>query len=649
MSPDNKPKIIIHEDLRNELTPQVQQGRQNPRASARRSEYITRKALGNKKLQETQPASVLSPAAITRAETSAILDRIFTQEPAQQQVPAPASQADKTAQSLQSEMGDTAAIRRDEALSETARGMGSGQLWQFAYYYQTYPAHNPATPPQETLKSAENLMQYLQYGLDKLKIPMPKLIAENFERLKQVLAAYNGEYMRLLKTSPHSIETLNENYLRHPKTVTLCAQLVDDLKRFGQDVYGELAETREREEQLEVLESPVGRQIQLRYPMLGQTYEAAPDALEIAKKDYLERLRQSAEKDLSSFNAAHGEDPNLSSQFAPKKVADFIVYETFHRIASLVDGLNLSAEEKTEILGSLPTVILNQHGSADNGTVSVVFGTDKPLPPRMGGEFETSLTTALLKAKLLGMAAYEDEVQIRWILQNYSRAVKDGRIQCLENANSAITISYKRGETQLTAENFYNPVSKNDEDFFGQLLALIHKNGNAALLKKELQDGIQTQQSGSKTFVAYGNAIDFHSSFMKTLDHLSHPLKKEADRTQSDMPPARKWETVQDAVNSYTLLRAYSVSALKEKNDELNTTESTINDLRLEKLRGIQEAHEVARHAYKKAQETLDWAEQRLLMLRGATNIFSRGIREKIDAVLDELAGMNNNDDSGNR
>jgi hypothetical protein len=624
MSPEHKPSIIIRVDL---LAGQAAQQADTKQAPAgHRAERTTRKNL-RRPQHETQPASVLSPATITRAETSAILDRIFTQE-------APSNEAPETLKTGQAPQGGTLDIKPGTS-AETGE-LNASRLLQFAYYYQAQPPFNPSASPQETLKNADALIYYLQYGLQKLKIPLPNRIDENHKKLKQVMEAYGAEYMRMIKEAPQAIASLNENYLRHPKTIALCRDLTDDLIRFGQDVYGELAEIREKEERLAILESPAGRQVQREHPLLGQTFEAAPDALETAKKDYHERLRVSVEKELASIYANTAGDPNFSSQFAPKNVAGFVVPETFNRISTLVDGLTLSAEEKAEVQSALPSAILNQHATADNGNINVVLGTDKPLPQRMGNEFETTVTQALLKAKLLCLAAYEHEDQIRWYLQNYARAIKGARIQCLGDANSAVTLSYRKDGAQLTDENFYGPVSENDEAFFGQLLAVMQKNGHARLLKRELEIGIQQQQSGSKTFVAFGLAADVQRYFMRTLDRLA-ATQKETGSSPSDMPPPQQLSTVPEAINAITNLRAYAVSVIAEKESAL-AQKNAVGDInRLANMQNLQEANERANRAEKETRAMREQVKAWLTSVRKETGFFSRGVREQIDRVLDEI------------
>jgi hypothetical protein len=628
MPENHKPSIIIRQDIRagqpQQTTPQTAET-SHPQKVAR-SERTTRRNLG--KRQETLPASVLSPMAITRAETNAILDRIFTQ--------------DQSSQTTEPVTGHPAMETQRDAANE----MNSAQLMQFAYYYQTFPSFDPATRPQDAAKSAENLFQYLQYGLQKLKIPMPKLLVEKSEKLKQILNTYNAKYTHLIRTSPHSISTLEEEFLRNPKVTALCTELIDDLKGFGQNVYEELADTREKEERLAILESPAGKHIQAQYPLLGQSYEAAPDNLEIAKKGYMERLSAAVEKELNATGSDFGDDPELAAQFAPKNVANFVAAVAFRRISSLVDGLNLTTEEKAEIQGQLPAFIVNQHISEDNCNVHVVFGTDKPLPARMGNEFETAVTQALLKAKLFCSAPYEREEVTKDLLLHFAHAFKGGRIQCLDNANSAITLSYKKNINPhffISQDDFYGPVSAQDEDFFGQFLALIQKNGKTPRLKKDFQTGIQTQNTGSKTFVAYGLAADVNRSFMKTLDRLSAPAKKEGPQTPSEMPASQQLNTVPEAIDVINDLRALAVWALKETHTTITQKDAGSDALRLNNLRNLEEAHEQTRRARNDASILREQFKAWLTGKKGKTGVFRRSIDPEIDQILAQIAALEKN------
>ncbi len=551
---------------------------------------------------ETMPFAPVSPGALTKRHAMDVLDGVFK----------PAA----------------------EGVKQTAAEITSTSCYQWASWFSQYPA----STPDKSYDDAEKLLGALYLGITQLQVGIPEEIRTKIQSLKTIITAYGTEYYRLVQTSrTGEISPLQQRTFSSPEFIA-AAGVIEDLKRFGQSIYGRLAERTAKEEQRAYLKSDEGKAVAGRYPQFAIPYEAAPHKVETAKKNYEEKLRQTVLK-----HFAHIEEENrllLHQQFPPEKIADFIAFKTTQFIHKAVEGVKsrLSDEEEAKLYESLPVTLTSMRKDEVTETAHVVFGTDRQIPAEYGTEFQLLVAQALLKAKALELAATGNQEDNVHFLQHYGHAMKGDGVQFTQDQNACIHLRHESKGGKFEAENFYTPIADRDADFFADYLVLAQKNGNVEGLKRIFQAAMETSFSHGRTMMAYGQAAELKIKFFKNLEFFS--VKK---RTDSQNPPPTYIEDTDEAIGTLADLQAKVLCLLALKDRTLSQQAAELAELRKKTDAHLGEKIKIgndANVAIRTAQEEAKTARDALTKEREQHTQFLREIRAKTGVMSRDIAAL---------
>jgi hypothetical protein len=500
------------------------------------------------------------------------------------------------------------------AAQQSAPVLHSGFWQNWANYYGKFPI------AASTVNDVEpHLIKPLDLALSRLKLAKPPHIEQSINIFRQGGQAFEA-------IAPH----------------------IETIRQFGCWIYSRLTILTRAEEDKVYIRSESGQKVLREHPDFARPYEVAPNELEIAKKDYRNKLRNATALHVTCMA---NENPPQSPRFSPAKVGEFIFEKTWTKISEAVKELKLPAQQEAALYQLLPVEIIPAGCFENSGNTQAYFRTAQPLPyvpaPNQPAQspadaftahaptdFRNLITRALLRAKVLQLAAYGDNDQNREYLWHYAHSMKPGTLAYGNESNPGFMLQYNLQSRVLDNRNFFQPVFSEDPQFFGDLLVLGENNAKTEGVNLMVKWSMEEATGEKNTMVGVGDISVVSQDKANAREFLQGP------ETQEETARVTNINSTVEGVETLNIQRARSIRVIGQLMEENDLKEKKIMTIRQQvsnaSAQTMQEQNRAA--AFEKSTEQWRLTHIRTLHdLLAQTSWYDRKLRKTIKAELAKM------------